>query len=139
MISTCNVFDKYKVEDVVQLNIDLTDNHAGDVRDQEHQSEAEDTHQVTLLLSPDVFWHRSVPQNSVGHTDHNVDEEDGNGTNDCWQNDCKEDWGKPKLVVKIVINLAGKIHLFADNVIGQDTIDKGDKPDGTQGDLVHHS
>ena len=50
--NTCNIFDKNKVENIAQVNIDLTDHHGQTVGKKEHHSEAQNTTQVAPLLNP---------------------------------------------------------------------------------------
>ena len=135
---TCDIFDENKMEDILQIYVKFTNDHAGDVGQEKHDGETEDADDVCLFLLPRLIWHWSCLKNQVSNTEEDMKKEDTERSNDCGDDDSEDDGGEAKRVVNVMADIARKIHLFAQDMIRQDWINKREDPDQAKCNLVKH-
>ena len=116
------------MEDIFQVNVNFTDDHAGDVGQEEHDGQTEDADEVGLFLLLGFFWNCGSVKDHIGKAEEDMKEEDTERSNDCGHDDSEDDGDEAKLVVDIMIDVAWKIHLFTKDMVCQDWINKGEEP-----------
>ena len=136
---TCDVLEQHEVEHVVQVEVELGDDHPQHVGHQEHQGEAADARQVAPLLPPRVAGRPGAAQQEAAEAEGDVSEGAGDGAEECGQDEGEHDGGDAEAGVDVVVDAAGEVHLLAEDVLAQHPVHAGDGPHRAQGDLVEDS
>ena len=136
---TCDVLQQHEVEHVVQVEVELGDDHPQHVGDQEHEGEAADARQVPPLLPPRVAGDPGTAEQEAAEAEEDVSKEAGDGSEDGGQHEGEHDGGHAEAAVDVVVDAAGEVHLLAQDVLAQHAVHAGDGPDRAQGDLVEDS
>ena len=133
---TSNILYKDKVEHIVSLYHGLADDHAGDVGDQEHEAQAENTDKVVLLLFSGLLWSCSAWKEDVSNADDDLKDDDSDGSHHCGNNNGNQDWENAECVEDLVVDGTRNINFLAEDVISEETVDEWYDPDAAQGHLV---
>ena len=134
---TRDILEKDEVEHITgDRNVELADDHAGDVGSEEHCGEKEDADNVPAFLSAGVFWKRFVFYYEVGYTQYDVENRDADGSDDGWNDDGDGNGSRAKASLDLVTDRARKVHGLTEDLVGQDSVDGGYEPYAANDALV---
>ena len=126
---TRDVLEKDEVEHVTgDGDIELADDHAGDVGSEEDSGEKEDADNVPVFLCACFFRKRFVFYYEVCYTQYDVENRDTDGSDDGWNDDGDGNGSRTKASLDLVTDRTRKVHGFTEDLIGQDSVDEGDEP-----------
>ena len=136
---TYDVFHEDKEENIANIEVELGEDHAGDVGGQEDQDQTEDAEQIFYFHFPIFLRHVSCSPDCVEDADNQVGHTGHGGATHGGQDDGQADRGDALVGRDVVAHRAGQVHLLAQELVGHQAVQQGDQPDGAQCDFVGNS
>ena len=109
---TEDILDHHEQENVVNVEVELGEDHTGDVGWEEDQGQAEDTNEILSLHFSCVWSEGRCLLDSVDQPEDEVDQPGHQRAGECGEDDGEEDGGEAEVAVRIVTHRAGNVHLI---------------------------
>ena len=136
--STSNILEEYKVEHLSRnFDIQLTDDHAGDISNEKDESEKKDAHEISTFFVSKIWIYRLGPNDAVCDAQDDVKKEDTKRTNDGRYDDSDDNRGHPEVTFDLVTDIARKVNRFTKDLLGEKRIDKSNEPNDADDTFVN--
>ena len=144
---TYDILDEDKRENIVNIEVELCDDHAGDVGREEDQDESQDAEQISnfhfpvFLLAVSCSPPCSPPcsPHCVEEADHEVGQPGKGGAAGGGEEDGQGDGADALVGRDLVAHRAGQVNLLAEELLSQQAVQQGDQPDGAQSDFIRNA
>ena len=133
---TYDILHEHKKENVVNIEVELCEDHTGDISRKEDQDQAEDAQQIFYLHFPVFLLDVCRPPDRVDDGDDEVGHTGHGGAAHGGEDDGHGDRADALVGLDVVAHRAGQVGLLAEELVSHEAVQEGDQPDGAQGHLL---